>query len=172
MQNLDYLNHTDTETFAGRLGGIFEHSPWIAQEAAKKRPFSSVDELFEALVDIVKKASHEKREALIQVHPRLGAKEKLTTFSSSEQKQAGLRKLDNKEAVSLANLNAEYEHTFNFPFIMAVRGRSKQEIYAALKERLGNTRAQEFEKALEEIYKIARFRLDDLLNDEEMKPNS
>lgn len=164
--NIEILNEADTELFVEELDGIFEHSPWIAREVVEKRPFSSVDNLFQTLAKVVMSSTQKQKEALINAHPRLGGSGKLTERSGSEQQQAGLRNLKKKEAAALAKLNAEYEQLFDFPFIMAIRGRSKQEIYSAMEKRLKNSQQKEFEIALDEILKIARLRLDDLFKSE------
>lgn len=163
---LETLNRADTEKFVRRLDGIFEHSPWIAAETAGKRPFSSIDELFGKMASVVRSSTHEQLVALINAHPRLGSAGKLTKRSTGEQERAGLRNLEEGESAAFAELNADYERLFDFPFIMAVRGKTKSEIYAAMKLRMVNTGEKEFETAIEEILKIARFRLDDLIQGE------
>ncbi|GAY78088.1 2-oxo-4-hydroxy-4-carboxy-5-ureidoimidazoline decarboxylase [Sporolactobacillus inulinus] len=161
--NLDELNDAAEDAFVHQLGGIFEHSPWIVREAAKKRPFASKDGLFQAMAVIVASAGAERQEALIRAHPRLGTAKIMTEQSGEEQKTAGLCDLPKGEAEQLKALNQQYEARFDMPFIMAVRGKSKAAIVAALKERLMHARADEFNRALAEIIKIARFRLDDVL---------
>jgi OHCU decarboxylase len=160
---LETLNAAATEKFVKLLDGIFEHSPWIVAETAKLKPFSSVDELFGAMESVVTSATHEQKAALINAHPRLGSAGKMTKNSTGEQQGAGLRNLEEEEAAAFSKLNAEYEETFDFPFIMAVRGKTKSEIYAVMKTRLSNAKKDEFETAIEEILRIACFRLDDLL---------
>jgi OHCU decarboxylase len=162
---ISQFNEADPEFCVRTLDGIFEHSAWIAREAVKARPFATWDELFQTMEKIVRTASSPQQEALIQAHPRLGGAGKLTKPSGEEQRQAGLNRLEEKEAAQLAAWNAEYERRFNFPFIFAVRGRSRQEIFTALKARLGNDRQKECAQAIEEIIKIARFRFEDLLED-------
>jgi OHCU decarboxylase len=163
---LEILNTADTETFVKLLDGIFEHSPWIVADIAGKKPFSSIDELFAAMVAIVKAATREQKAALINAHPRLGSAGEMTTRSFGEQQKAGLRNMEEEEAAAFSKLNSDYEKAFNFAFIMAVRGKTKPEIYAAMKSRLSNTKIDEFETAIGEIMKIARFRLDDLLQED------
>jgi OHCU decarboxylase len=163
---LEALNTADAETFVKLLDGIFEHSPWIVADIAGKKPFFSIDELFEAMAAIVKAATHEQKAALINAHPRLGSAGKMTTRSTGEQQKAGLRNMEEEEAAAFSKLNSDYEKAFDFPFIVAVRGKTKPEIYAEMKSRLSNTKIDEFETAIGEIMKIARFRLDDLLQED------
>ncbi|RYL95869.1 2-oxo-4-hydroxy-4-carboxy-5-ureidoimidazoline decarboxylase [Sporolactobacillus sp. THM7-4] len=164
--DLDCLNKADPDTFTKQLDGIFEHSPWIARKAADKRPFSSIEELYQAMVSVVQEASPEEKNKLIEAHPRLGGSGKMTAESRREQEGAGLRRLKGGEADSFTRLNLEYEKRFDFPFIMAVRGLTKQEIYAAMKERISRSKAQESKTAINEICKIARFRLEDKFSSE------
>ncbi|RYM05046.1 2-oxo-4-hydroxy-4-carboxy-5-ureidoimidazoline decarboxylase [Sporolactobacillus sp. THM7-7] len=167
--NLKVLNQADPETFTEVLEGVFEHSPWIAREVAKQRPFASIDELFAAMKSVVRTASLEQQKALIEAHPRLGSKKKLTAESEREQEGAGLRHLGSDEAKSFTEWNLAYEERFGFPFIIAVRGLSKRDIEAAIKKRLGRSKEEEFAAALEEICKIARSRLEDKFH-EKKKP--
>lgn len=160
---IETLNEMDLDSCVKELSGIFEHSPWIAREALTQRPFSSADKLFQVMEEVVRSSTPQQKEKLIEAHPRLGGSGKLTKHSSDEQRQAGLRSLGEKEAADMAALNAAYERRFDLPFIIAVRGRSKQEICSAMDNRLKNSRQEEMETAIEEILKIARFRFDDLL---------
>ncbi|WP_010631472.1 2-oxo-4-hydroxy-4-carboxy-5-ureidoimidazoline decarboxylase [Sporolactobacillus vineae] len=161
--NIETLNAADREWCVNQLGGIFEHSPWIIREAMNSRPFLSKDDLFQTIKAIVLSATAQQKEQLILAHPRLGGAGKLTGASDREQQQAGLRRMENAEAADLAALNAAYERRFAFPFIIAVRGRSRQEIDRAIRKRLNNSRQNEFDTAIREIVRIARFRFDDLM---------
>lgn len=163
---IETLNRVDTGTFIKMLDGIFEDSSWIVAKTAALRPFVSFNILFEAMASIVTSASDVQKEALINAHPRLGSADKLTRNSSGEQQRAGLRNLEEEEAATFATLNAEYEKAFDFPFIMAVKGRTKADIYTSMKKRLTNTKTEEFDTAIEEILKIAKFRMNDLQHDE------
>ncbi|RYL88541.1 2-oxo-4-hydroxy-4-carboxy-5-ureidoimidazoline decarboxylase [Sporolactobacillus sp. THM19-2] len=159
-------NQMDEEAFVRMLGGVFEKSPWVARAVSGKRPFRSADDLFSALAAAVRGASPAGRRALINHHPRLGGSGKMTAQSVNEQKRAGLSQLEKKEAADMAALNAAYEQRFGFPFILAVRGKKKQEILTDMRQRLTHTQAVEFTTAVEEIIKIARFRFDDLFDPE------
>lgn len=163
--HIEQLNAADSEWCVQQLGGIFEHSPWIVRAAMNRRPFHTADDLFQAMKAIVLTASPQEKEQLILAHPRLGSKGKLTAQSEKEQQQAGFRQIEKTEAEDFDALNAAYERRFDFPFILAVRGRSRQEINRAIHERLKNSRADEMKTAIDEIIKIARFRFDDLINE-------
>lgn len=160
---LEDLNQMNQQNFTQAIGSIFEHSPWIAEKAWVYRPFNTVYELHEKMVEIVKNASNEKKLQLIRAHPDLARRVKMTQESTEEQKGAGLTDLSEKEQEEFISLNKLYTENFNFPFIMAVQGKNKSEIKEAMQQRVQNNYETEFNKALEEIYKIARFRLDKLV---------
>jgi 2-oxo-4-hydroxy-4-carboxy-5-ureidoimidazoline decarboxylase len=161
------LSAAPKKEFVATLGGIFEHTPWIAERAYERRPFMSVDALHAAMLGVLAAAPREAKLALICAHPELAGKEAaagtMTADSVGEQASAGLDRCSPDELARLRAGNAAYREKFGFPFVMAVKGRSRQEILAALAERTGNTREAEFARCLEEIGKIARLRLDALL---------
>lgn len=157
------LNQMNKVSFVEEIGFVFEHSPWIAEQAWNLRPFSSVSGLHETMVNIVNEAETNKKLELLKAHPDLSAKVRMTPESEQEQSGAGLDRLSPKERQEFLNLNETYTVEFGFPFIMAVRENTKDSIKAAMKLRLANDRETELKTALQEIYKIARFRLDDLI---------
>jgi 2-oxo-4-hydroxy-4-carboxy-5-ureidoimidazoline decarboxylase len=165
---LHELNALDREDFVSRLGAIYEHSPWVAARVWRARPFDSVDQLWRAMQDAVKAASSEEQLALIRAHPelagRLAVAGQLTDASRSEQRGAGLDSCTPEEFARLQALNASYRTRFDFPFVVAVRGLTRGDIIARIEQRLANERAEELATCLQEIGRIARFRLEDLLN--------
>ncbi|SAL56382.1 2-oxo-4-hydroxy-4-carboxy-5-ureidoimidazoline decarboxylase [Caballeronia telluris] len=164
---LDQLNALPAETFVTVLSGIFEHSPWVAEAAASQRPFASVDALHKTMSGAVEAASEEKQLALINAHPELAGKAavrgELTEESTREQSGAGLDLCTQEEFDRLQALNAAYREKFGFPFILAVRGYDRHGIIANFEKRVNHSRAEELRASLEQIYRIARFRLDDLI---------
>ena len=165
--NLHTLSNADHAHFVAVLGGIFEHSPWVAEIAWDARPFATIDALHAAMVDAVGKAKGDAQLALICAHPELAGKEAatgtLTQESQTEQASAGLDRCTAEELGQLRALNKTYREKFGFPFVMAVKHRSKHEILAALVSRVENSRAQELATCLSEIGKIGRLRLDAML---------
>ena len=160
--NLDALNGCDVDAFTAILGGIFEHSPWVAQAAYTARPFASVTALHAVMVSVVAHSGPERQLALLRAHPELARPAPLTAASSAEQGGMGLDRLAGEEAALFDARNADYRTKFGFPFIVAVRGqRDRTAILAAMTERLTHTPQQEMAAALAEVARIARFRLDD-----------
>ena len=150
--------------FVQRYGGIYEHSPWVAEKAAPLVDDSAdVDVIARVMADCVDNASEERQLALIRAHPDLAGKAaiagSLTDESESEQASAGLDRCSPEEYERFQALNTAYRRKFGFPFIMAVRNSSREQILAAFGSRLENGYDEEFENALLEIHKIARMRL-------------
>ena len=152
------------DDFVQRYGGIYEHSPWVAREAAADAAeCGSIDCIAEFMADCVDNASTERQLALIRAHPDLAGRAQiageLTPDSSEEQARAGLDRCSAEEYKRFQDLNDRYLQKFGFPFVMAVRDSSRSDILAAFEQRLGNDPRIEFENALTEIHKIARLRL-------------
>ncbi|TAM06900.1 MAG: 2-oxo-4-hydroxy-4-carboxy-5-ureidoimidazoline decarboxylase [Paraburkholderia sp.] len=165
---LEQLNRASTEAFVAALSGIFEHSPWAAEAAAAERPFTSVEALHGAMSQAVESAGETKQLALIRAHPELAGKAavhgELTAESTREQRGAGLNQCTQEEFDKLQSLNRAYREKFGFPFILAVRGHDRRGIIANFEARVNNNRADEIRASLDEIYRIARFRLDELID--------
>ncbi|PLS08511.1 2-oxo-4-hydroxy-4-carboxy-5-ureidoimidazoline decarboxylase [Neobacillus cucumis] len=161
MYTIKNINDTTHEQFMEIAGGVFEHSPWITEKAAGLKPFTSLYHLHQELVKIVENSSYEQKLALIKAHPNLGNRAAMTVDSIQEQKGAGLQSLTPEEYNQFISMNQEYMNKFGFPFILAVRGKNKEQIYVAMKERVHHSKEIEFETALSEIYKIALLRLEE-----------
>jgi 2-oxo-4-hydroxy-4-carboxy-5-ureidoimidazoline decarboxylase len=165
---LDQLNRISTDAFVAALSGIFEHSPWVAELAAGQRPFASIDALHHTMSNAVETAGEAKQLALINAHPELAGKAavrgELTEESTREQSGAGLNLCTQEEFDRLQALNASYREKFGFPFILAVRGYDRHGIIANFEKRVNHSRAEELRESLDQIYRIARFRLDDLIS--------
>ena len=165
--SLPSLNAADRVAFTGTLGGVFEHSPWVADETWPKRPFRDAAQLHAELCATMRAAPREKQLALIRAHPdlagRLAQQKKLTAASNQEQTSAGLDRLSDAELAEFTNLNDTYKAKFGFPFIICARLNAKDAILAAMKARLPNSPDAEFAAALGEIEKIAWLRVQDVL---------
>jgi OHCU decarboxylase len=157
------LNDADQELFTETVGLVFEASPHFAARAWFLRPFVSFDHLFAALQAIVKRSSPEEQLDLIRAHPDLAGKAaiagNLTDDSRREQSSVGLDNLTPQQFATFTRLNAAYRARFGFPFIICVREHTRDSILASFETRLGNNAEQERARALEEIGKIARLRL-------------
>ena len=163
------LNSLPRSEFVGELAGIFEHSPWVAEAVVDQRPFSSRATLFSAMEKAVRSAGPDHHLALIRAHPdlagRLAREGRLTPESAREQAAAGLTGGDPAIRDKLAYLNAAYRGRFGFPFVICARLNQVEKILSAMERRLHHTPEAEISAALEEIFQIARLRLEDRVTD-------
>jgi 2-oxo-4-hydroxy-4-carboxy-5-ureidoimidazoline decarboxylase len=161
------LNSGDRGSFVAALGPLFEHSPWVAEETYGRRPFADVDGLYGALCETMRGASHDRHLALLRAHPdlagRLARAGELTPSSAREQAAAGLDRLTSVDAAEMQRLNGIYRDRFGFPFIICARQNAKDAILAAMRTRVANTPDAELSTALDEVAKIARLRLNEIL---------
>jgi OHCU decarboxylase len=160
----------DRETFVGAYGGIFEHSPWIAERAFELElgpTHDSARGLHSALARVFRSASEAERLGVLKAHPdlagKLAAAKRLTPESSAEQASAGLDALTDAERAEFTRLNTAYTDRFGFPFIIAVRDHDKASILAAFHRRLDQSREIEFAEACAQVERIAELRLKALL---------
>jgi len=168
--SLAQLNAADQASFTALLEGTYEHSPWVAQQAWRRRPFSTLTALKQALADAVRHAPPDQQLALIRAHPELAGKamvsKTLTAESTNEQGKAGLTDCTPEEFARLQQLNADYNAKFGFPFILAVRGPrgqglTRHQIIDTFARRLQNPVDLEQAEALRHIHRIAEIRLGD-----------
>ena len=167
---LEQLNAASPAEALALLEGLYEHSPWIAEQALAQRPFRSLAHLKHALAQVVRTAELDAQLGLIRAHPELAGKamvaKSLTAESANEQSKAGLTQCTPEEFERIQQLNAAYNERFGFPFILAVRGPrgtglSKQEIIDTFARRLDNHPEFELAEALRNIHRIAEIRLND-----------
>ena len=150
--------------FLARFGGVFEHSPFIAERALDAGAIVlTANGVHAALTDIFRKASAAEQLGVLRAHPDLAGKLAiaggLTEDSRKEQAGAGLDRLTPSEHARFTALNTAYVEKFGFPFIIAVKGLTKDDILAAFEARIGNTTEQEFETAKTQVERIALLRL-------------
>ncbi|WP_246142034.1 2-oxo-4-hydroxy-4-carboxy-5-ureidoimidazoline decarboxylase [Hyella patelloides] len=158
------LNQMSQQEFTIALGAIWEDTPEIAQQTWHNQPFADIEALYKAMVAIVKSMSETEQLALIKAHPDLGSKAKMAEASVQEQAGVGLDRLSESEYQRFQSLNQAYKEKFGFPFIIAVKNHTKESILEAFTIRLKNNQEQEKQQALTEISKIARLRLQTIIN--------
>jgi 2-oxo-4-hydroxy-4-carboxy-5-ureidoimidazoline decarboxylase len=156
---LEQINGFSRDDFVRAIGPVFERSSWIAEATWARRPFANFDDLHRALCETVACSGGARQLELIRAHPDLAGRTlmapALTAESSREQASAGLTRMSDEETASLTELN--------FPFVICARLNQKETILTAFRARLTNSQNEEIRTALEEIYKIARLRLEDLI---------
>jgi 2-oxo-4-hydroxy-4-carboxy-5-ureidoimidazoline decarboxylase len=165
MPNVADLNGLSSDAFVAALGHLFEHSPWIVEQAAARRPFADREALHAAMMAVIRAAPEDAQLALIRAHPDLAGKAAragtMTQDSVREQAGAGLDRLSDEEHARFDRLNRAYRERFGFPFIVAVRRQTKDSILAAYERRLLHDRTAEIACAIEEIGHISRLRLEE-----------
>jgi OHCU decarboxylase len=165
----DLAKHSAKE-FMETFGNIYEHSPWVAEQALKQvlgnNEYNDLEMFHQLLCKVMLQANNDLQDNLILSHPMLAGKKaqkkELTDFSTIEQKSAGLNDCNDSEIELFEELNHKYFVKFNFPFIMAVKEKDKSEILASFRSRQKNTVSQERLKALSEINKIAWLRIKEI----------
>ena len=164
------LNAATPAVFAAALDGVYEHSPWIAEKAAARRPFATLAQLKHALVTVLRDAGRDAQIALIRAHPELAGKamvgKTLTAESTNEQGRAGLTDCSPAEFAHIRTLNAAYNARFGFPFTVAVRGprgtgMTRRQIIETFERRVGNPPDFELAECIRNIHRIAEIRLND-----------
>ncbi|HWJ00518.1 MAG TPA: 2-oxo-4-hydroxy-4-carboxy-5-ureidoimidazoline decarboxylase [Burkholderiales bacterium] len=158
------VNALGEREFVERLGGVFEHSPWVARRAWRKKPFRSLDALHAAMMQALAEAKKEEQLALVRAHPELaGAEAKqgvLTAESSSEQGRLGFLRLTREQVEAMERLNRRYRERHGFPCIVALRLHAAREsVVAEMERRAGNDSTTELKNAFEQIGHITRGRL-------------
>jgi N-carbamoyl-L-amino-acid hydrolase len=167
---LEQLNQASTADAARMLDGLYEHSPWIAEQALLERPFRSLAHLKHAMCQVLARAGRDAQLGLIRAHPELAGKamvsQTLTAESTHEQNKAGLTQCTPEEFAQIQKLNADYNTKFGWPFILAVRGPrgvglSKQQIIQTFERRLHGHPDFELQECLRNIHRIVEIRLND-----------
>jgi len=158
------------DAFIDTYGGIFEHSPWVAERAWALElgpAHDSAEGLWHAMARVFRAASATERLDVLDAHPdlagKLAAAKRLTAESTTEQASAGLDTLTDVERRTFTDLNEEYTAKHGFPFIIAVRDNTKDSIMAAFKRRIRNDSETEFNEACQQVERIAQLRLQELL---------
>ena len=161
---INKINKLPESEFIKVFANIFENARWIAEELYKQKPFGDFDELSSKMMNIFEMSSKEKKLKILNDHPDLGNKTKvssLTPDSLKEQKNAGLDQCTKEEFNEFKKLNDAYKK-FGFPFILAVKGKSKIEILDNFRKRINSESEIEFKEAVKQVKKIAKLRLENL----------
>ena len=170
---LNEVNGLNREEFVEKFGSLYEHSSWMAEGASGQRPFENLSEMHRAFERVLWGASQEHQLALIKAHPDLAGKAAmdgdLTPESTQEQASVGLDRLSKDEYETFTKLNDAYKEKFGIPMIFAVREHTKKTILESAGDRLENSREKEVDRALEEINKIAGYRLGETTEEGERK---
>ena len=162
MSTINKINKLSQSDFVKVFANIFENAIWIAKELYKQKLFNSFEDLSLKMLDIFENTTKEKQLKILNAHPELADKTKigsLTPDSQKEQSNAGLDQCSEDEFNEFRNLNDEYKKKFGFPFILAVKGRTKIEILNNFRQRVSSDANTEFNQTIKQVQQIASLRL-------------
>ena len=163
MDSIDKFNKLSKAEFISIFGNIFEKTEWIAERCYESKPYHNLDELVSKMMKIFENIEKERHLEILNSHPDLAVEKKLTKDSKNEQKNASLNQCTDEEFIEFKKLNEEYKKKFAFPFIIAVKGKNKEEILNSFRQRITNNINLEFEEAKKQVKKIANFRLGEII---------
>ena len=162
---INKINKLTKSEFVKVFANIFENAGWIAEKLYNQKPFDNFEELSSKMINIFENSSNEEKLKILNNHPDLANKAKiglLTPNSTEEQTNAGLNNCTENEFNEFKKLNTIYKK-FGFPFILAVKGKNKNEILNYFRERINNSLDEEFLEAKKQVKKIATFRLEEII---------
>ena len=163
MIDIKKINSLDKSEFLSIFGNVFEKSKWISEKVFDKKPFKNLESFVSEIIGIYENSDNKTILEILNLHPELAVEKKLTENSEVEQSNANLKKCTPEEFDEFKKLNTEYKKKFNFPFIIAVKGKNKNEILNYFKERINNSLEEEFLEAKKQVKKIATFRLEEII---------
>ena len=164
INSLDKINQLTKNDFIDIFGNVFEKTYWIADKTFNLKPYKNFNELLSIFFKVYENISKEDLLKIFNAHPELAVEKKLTDDSRKEQDNASLNQCSNQEFVEFKKLNVNYKKKFGFPFIVAVKGKKKEEILENFRQRFTNDTKKEFDEAKKQVKKIATFRLEEIIN--------
>ena len=163
MIDIKKINSLDKSEFLSIFGNVFEKSKWISEKVFDKKPFKNLESFVSEIIGIYENSDNKTILEILNLHPELAVEKKLTANSEREQNKANLKECTPEEFGEFKKLNVEYKKKFNFPFIIAVKGKNKSEILNYFRERINNSLDKEFLEAKNQVKKIATFRLEEII---------
>ena len=162
MNSIDRLNKLSKSDFISIFGNAFEKTDWIAEKTYNLKPFNNFEELLSKMMEIFENSEKVNLLEILNSHPLLAIEKIMTKDSINEQKNAQLNQWTKEELGEIKKLNEEYKKKFNFPFIIAVAGKTKLEILSNFRKRITNNMDIEFKEAKKQVKKIATLRLNQI----------
>ena len=163
MIDIKKINNLDKSEFLSIFGNVFEKSKWISEKVFDEKPFKNLESFISKIIGIYENSDNKTILEILNLHPELAVEEELTDDSKTEQNKANLKECTPEEFNEFKKLNIEYKKKFNFPFIIAVKGKNKNEILNYFRERIKNSLDEEFLEAKIQVKKIATFRLEEIV---------
>ena len=162
MIDIKKINSLDKSEFLLIFGNVFEKSKWISEKVFDQKPFKNLESFVSEIIGIYENSDNKTILEILNLHPELAVEKKLTSDSEVEQNKANLKQCTPKEFDEFKKLNIEYKKKFNFPFIIAVKGKDKNEILNNFRQRIQSDVESEFLEAKKQVKKIATFRLNEI----------
>ena len=162
MRTIDNINDLNKSDFLSVFGNVFEKTESVALEAFNSKPFKNFEDIIFKMLNIYESYEKNKILEILNAHPELAVAKKMTTESILEQTSAKLNECSYEEYEEFIRLNSEYKKKFNFPFIIAVKGKNKNEILNNFRQRIQSDLESEFLEAKKQVKKIATFRLNEI----------
>ena len=163
MIDIKKINNLDKSEFLSIFGNVFEKSKWISEKVFDQKPFKNLESFISEIIRIYENSDNKTILEILNLHPELAVEKKLTSNSEDEQNKANLKECTPEEFNEFKKLNIEYKKKFNFPFIIAVKGKNKNQILNYFRERIKNSLDEEFLEAKKQVKKIATFRLEEII---------
>ena len=163
MRTIDNINDLNKSDFLSIFGNVFEKTESVALEAFESKPFKNFEDIVLKMLNIYENYEKNKILEILNAHPELAIAKKMTSESISEQASAKLNQCSNDEYEEFERLNTDYKKKFGFPFIIAVKGKNKDEILNNFRQRIKNSSEIEFDEAKIQVKKIALIRLEEIL---------
>ena len=162
MDSINKVNKLNKSDFISIFGNVFEKTEWIAERVFNYLPYENFDNLFLKFFKIYNESNKESIIKILNSHPELVVEQKLTNESKNEQKGAGLNECSKEEVEEFKKLNLNYKKKFGFPFIIAVKGKNKNDILNYFRTRIKNSFDEEFIEAKKQVGEIATFRFKEI----------
>lgn len=162
--SIDKINELTKDDFIDIFGNVFEKTNWIADRAYNSKPYKNFNELSSIMIKIYENSTKEDFLKIFNAHPELAVEKSLTEDSQKEQNNSNLNKCTEDEFNEFLSLNNKYNKKFGFPFIIAVKGKSKNEILENFRKRIENKIELEFKEAKEQVKQIATSRINKIID--------
>ena len=163
MDSINKVNKLNKSDFISIFGNVFEKTEWIAERVFNYLPYKNFDNLLLKFFKIYNESNKESIIKILNSHPELVVEQKLTNDSKKEQKGAGLNECSKEEVEEFKKLNLNYKKKFGFPFIIAVKGKNKNDILSYFRTRIKNSFDEEFIEAKKQVGEIATFRFKEII---------
>ncbi len=163
MIDIKKINNLDKSEFLSIFGNVFEKSKWISEKVFDQKPFKNLESFVSEIFGIYENSDNKTILEVLNLHPELAVEKKLTVNSEAEQNKANLKECTLEEFNEFKKLNIEYKKKFNLPFIIAVKGKNKNQILNYFRERIKNSLDEELLEAKKQVKKIATFRLEEII---------